>query len=314
MVKDRTNERDENLLIIFKKVLKEILIVLSPVIPFKAEELYQNLSLDNKKESIFLEHYPEVDDMIIREVESKKIDENFELAQDIIQAVLNAREKVKIGVRWPLAEINITSHTDLSQDLEVFEYLIKQLTNVKKINYSMDEVKVSYNVKPNFVGLKEDDSVEDMSESIKVINKNKNQISLDLASGEVIGTYDNVNVDLEKHLIKEVVLADDLISSDFSCGSIILHTVQDEILLEEGYVRELTRRVQSFRKDLGLEKSDEIVLSFAGSDDYFFDIIENWKSAITNKVGASEVLTDSVGESQEYDIKGKKLVVSIKKN
>ena len=315
LVKERTGERDEDLVIIFKRILKEILIMMSPVIPFKTEELYQNLNLDGKKESIFLENFSTVDELIIKEVESKKIDENFEIAQHVIQAVLNAREKAKIGVRWPLPEINITSHNDsLSTELEVFEKLIKQLTNIKKINYSMEGIKMSYTVKPSFQGLKSDDSVENMSDSIKVINKNKNQISLDIENGEVVGTYDDVNVDLEKHLIKEIVLSSDLISSDFSGGNVILHTTQDEILLEEGYVREITRRIQSLRKDLGLEKNDEISLSFAGTDEYFIEIIGNWESFILKKVGASEVLLKELTQKQEFTIKEKKLIVGISKN
>ncbi|MCA9497403.1 MAG: class I tRNA ligase family protein, partial [Nanoarchaeota archaeon] len=154
IVKERSEERDENLLIIFEKILKEVLIMLAPASPFKAEELYQSLDFSLKKESIFLEDMPEVDKLIIKEIEKKGIDENFELSQDIIQAVLNAREKVKIGVRWPLSEINIISTKSLSETLKPFEKLIKKITNILKISYSLDDLEVSYNIKPNFKNIK----------------------------------------------------------------------------------------------------------------------------------------------------------------
>lgn len=60
IVKERSEERDENLLIIFEKILKKILIMLSPASPFKTEQLYQSLSFSLKKESIFWKICPKL--------------------------------------------------------------------------------------------------------------------------------------------------------------------------------------------------------------------------------------------------------------
>lgn len=311
IIKERTDERDENLLVVFNEVLKKMLILLSPVIPFKAEKLYQEIKFENKKESIFFEMTPDVNHLIIKDVESKKIDVNFEIVQDIIASILNSREKVKTGVRWPLPQVEIISNADLKSDLEVFEKLIKQLTNIKKIKYDLEGVEINYIVKPNFATLKQD--FPNMQDAIKVINLNKFNISEDLKNGQVVGTYDNVNLDLEKHIIKEIELKGDLVSSEFKGGSVILHTKSDEILEEEGYLRELLRRVQQIRKDSGLEKSEIIKLSFAGSDNYFVELASNWESAICKKVGAEEILITELPNKFDFTIKDKKLVVSIDK-
>lgn len=309
LVKDRTEERDENLLIIFKEIIKTILILLSSATPFKTEYLYQQTSLPNKKESIFLENYPQVDTLLIKDVESKGIDKNFELAQDIIQSVLNAREKAKIGVRWPLPQIDIISSKPLDEQMIVFENLIKKLTNISKINYDLKDVEINYIVKPNFAKLKQDfDNVQDV---IKAINLSKHYISEDLKLGEIGGVYEGVKLDFEKHILKEIELKGDYTSSDFSAGSVILHIHQDEILLEEGYLREAMRRIQSLRKDLGLNKKDDVELSFSGSDDYFIELSQNWNNLICKKVGASAILENQFENPQEFEIKGKKLVISI---
>ncbi len=311
LIKDRTDERDDNLLAIFDEILKKTLIMLSPAISFKAEHLYQQINFERKRESIFLEDMPESDKLIIRDIEKKKIDENFELVQNIIASILNAREKAKIGVRWPLGQADIISGLKLKEEISIFEKLIKKLTNIQKINYDMEDVEVDYIIKPNFATLKQD--FENMQDAIKAINSNKFEISGDLKAGEIFGEYDGVKIDYNKHIIKEIELKGEATSSDFNGGSVILHTSQDEVLLEEGYLRELLRRVQDTRKQLGLEKSDEIDISFEGSDLYFKDLVSNWASSISRKVGAKNILEHELKHKNTYEIKDKILVVSVSK-
>jgi isoleucyl-tRNA synthetase len=311
LIKDRTDERDENLVVIMNEVLKKVLVMLGSAIPFKAEKLYLESSLLKKKDSIFLENLSDVDSVLIKKIEEKEIDKNFDLAQDVIAAILNSREKAKIGVRWPLSQVDIISTIDLKSKLEVFEPLIKKLTNIMKIKYDLEDVEVNFIVKPNFVTIKKD--FENVSEIIKVINLNKHYISKDLKNELSSGTYDGINLDYNKHIIKEIELSNDYVSSDFGNGNLILHTVQDEILLEEGFIREITRRIQSARKEMGLDKKDEVNLSFDSSDEYIKDLVSNYESSLKNKVGAVDILENKLENVFELDIKDKKLVVSIER-
>jgi len=310
LVKDRCDERDENLLMIINQVLKKVLVMLGCAIPFKCEDLYLNSGLMNKKESLFLEGFPIVDERLIAKVEEQEIDKNFDLAQNVVGSILNAREKVKIGVRWPLGQVDIVSTAPLSEKLAIFEPFIKKHANIVKVNYDLDGVEMNYIVKPNFPSLKQ--SFSNPSEAIKAINLSKHYIANDLKEGHTGGKYEGIELDFDKHIIKEVELSGDLVSSDFNVGNVILHTAQDEILLEEGYLRELIRRVQSCRKDLGLEKKASIELSFEGSDEYFIDLATNWQSVISKKVGASDILAKGFEFKKEFTIKDKTLIVSIK--
>ena len=309
LVKERTEERDESLLLIFSEILKKMLILIAPQVPFKAEELYLSLDISSKKESIFLEEMPLVNTALIKQVDSLKIDENFELASNIIAAVLNSREKIKTGVRWPLSQIDILSTEDLSLKLKPFENLIKKLSNIVNINYDAKNVDIEYSIKPNFATIKLD--FKDVQNAIKTINSNKEKISKDLSLLRKAGVYGELEIDFDKHLIKEIVLKGELISSEFTGGTLILHTHQDEKLLSEGYLRETIRRVQQARKDLGLNKKDEIKLSFYGSDKYLIDIFLENKNLISKKVGAKNILNEKLKNIQEFEIKDKKLVISI---
>ncbi len=311
LVKDICESRDEDLIFVLNEVLRKSLVMLSCAIPFKAEALYQDSFIFNKRESVFLESFPSVDSLLVKKVCELEVDSNFELAREVIGAVLNARERTNIGVRWPLSQIDIGSGVDLSSKLLVFEGLIKKLTNVSKVSYDLGEIDFSYIVKPNFSELKRD--FDNPSSVISAINKNKDSIAKDLKDGNSNGVYDGLEIDFERHIIKEMSLSDELVSSDFSCGNVILHTHQDEILLEQGYLRELIRRVQSIRKDLGLNKSDLVNISFEGSDDYYMELAFNCSSLIKGRVGAEDILSHSLGKKFEFEIKGKKLVVSMEK-
>lgn len=313
LVKDRLEERDENLLIICNEVLKKCLVMLAPACPFTTEDLYVKTSFITKKESIFLESMPTVDELIIKDTEKHKLDENFELVQEVIQSILNSREKAKIGVRWPLGKVDILSSVDIKSRIEMFEPLIKKLTNVHKIAYDLGDIKVDFEVKPNFENLKKD--FDNPSEAIKVINLNKFHIVEELKTDSANeGIYEGVKINYSRHLLKTMKLEGDLVSSEFSLGTLILETSQDEILLEEGYLRELFRRVQDMRKNLGLNKKDEVELSFDGSDKYYLDLISNCENMIKKKVGAKDILTGSLENSstEEFEIKDKKLVVSLR--
>ncbi len=311
LVKERTEERDNDLIFVFEKVLRNVLIMFASAIPFKTEELYQKIKLPRKKESIFLENLPESDELLIKTIEKKGINENFELTQDVIAAILNSREKAKIGVRWPLSKVHIVGARNLSSDLKVFEPMILKLTNIKKIVYNLEGVKIDYNVKPNFPTLKED-MKENMQSAIKAINMNKSLIAQDLQKSKISGVYDNIKLDYEKHILKEVILPQDLVASEFSGGQVVLHTEQDEILLESGFLRELIRRVQQVRKDLGLNKNDEIEVSFAGSDNYYVELAQNWKDTIAKKVGAKKIVSEKLDNISRFVIKEKELLIGVK--
>lgn len=311
LIKERLDGRDDNLVTILNIVLKNVLLMQGMSSPFIAEALYQKTNFSSKKESLFLESFNEIDEYMIRKIEERELDQNFDLAQEIIQATLNAREKAKIGVRWPLGRIDLGTTDSLEEVMKPFEPLIKKLTNIHKIHYTLDGVSVDYRIKPNFATLKTD--FDDVSEAIKVINLNKYHITEDLKKGESSGAYEGMNIDFEKHLIKEVELSGDLVSSEFSKGTVVLETTQDEILLEEGYLRELTRKVQQMRKEANLEKNDRISVSFENSDVYFTELVDNCEALIKKRVGADDILMHHVGDVDEMEIKGKMLRISIRK-
>jgi isoleucyl-tRNA synthetase len=86
----------------------------------------------------------------------------------------------------------------------------------------------------------------------------------------------------------------------------------------EGYARELSRKVQAFRKKLGLNKEDEIELKIV-CDKKLINILENQKKFLIERTNSknlkfSENADNSVGEREEFKIKDKSGLIFINFN
>ncbi len=133
LVRDRIAERDMEAQSTLRAVYILVVKLAAPFIPFLTETIWQDLRKKGfaEEESVHLSEWPKA--------ESKKIDNKLE--QQFIQTLklieigLAERDKVKIGLRWPLASVilsgaNVVFDSENSKELQ--EILARQL-NVKKI-------------------------------------------------------------------------------------------------------------------------------------------------------------------------------------
>src|SRR3989344_9602277 len=125
-VRDRIEEKV--VIKTIQSVLLETLKMLSIVSPFITDYIYQDLKnpLKLKQESIHLEKWPKSDSKLI----NKKLEEEMIDVQKIIQEALAQREKIQMGIRWPLSEVEIHTKHKISS----FKNLIKTQVNVKKVS------------------------------------------------------------------------------------------------------------------------------------------------------------------------------------
>ncbi|MEM7821352.1 MAG: isoleucine--tRNA ligase [Candidatus Aenigmatarchaeota archaeon] len=81
--------------------------LLSPFVPFFAEQVFQDIikPIKKKPESIHLCGWPRPNNKLI----NKKIEEQMDLIREIFEACSEARQKAKIKLRWPIKEMIITS-------------------------------------------------------------------------------------------------------------------------------------------------------------------------------------------------------------
>ncbi len=103
--------------------------------------------------------------------------------------------------------------------------------------------------------------------------------------------------------------------------SVTLDTTQTPDLEAEGYVRELSRQVQAFRKELGLKKNDEIEL-FIFSDGELKKMLEKFRKVLMERTNSKrlEIFSENVTTVKErfkknidFKIKDKKGKIAIVK-
>ena len=199
--KSNTPETIDMVLSVISEVYKNILKMFSTICPFTLEKIWQELRSKNlvKEESIFLSSWPEINEKYIDE----SLEAGMEEAKSIIQEILAQRDKEKIGVRWPLPNVLISSKSPKS--LQPYIDVIKTQTNIKNVTLKQGEKEIAIDTK--------------------------------------------ITEELEN----------------------------------EGYLRELTRKIQELRKKANLNKSDKINLVIVTKESFLQDLKQDLKEKVNAK-------------------------------
>ena len=122
--RDRIKEGDKEAKQTLYFVLRELSKLIAPFAPFVAEDLYQRLRIERDPLSVHLENWPSGGALLPEE----KILKNMQETRRIVSIALEARSKVNIKVRQPLAKLEIKSELP-AEYLEI----IKDELNVKEV-------------------------------------------------------------------------------------------------------------------------------------------------------------------------------------
>jgi isoleucyl-tRNA synthetase len=223
MTRDRENTKQ-----ILGEILEKISLLLAPFAPYITENIYNQFN----KNSVHLSSWPKINKSEI----NKELEKNMEIILKIIETGLSERDKIKIGLKWPLSKAIIHYSNELNKDLQE---IIKSQLNVKEIQ---------------------------LKKSKKVLVEFNTKFTPELES--------------------------------------------------EGYAREISRKIQAFRKKLGLQKIDKIETIII-TDEKFKDILEKQKNFIavrTNSIKLKIVTTHKERFKNKvlFKIKDKKGEINIK--
>lgn len=124
LVRDKSNS-DSSVLETLKEVYLGVLKMFSTICPFITENLWKTMS--QKQESVHLADWPKAENKKVDE----KLERDFDVALRLIEIGLAERDKVKIGLKWPLAKAIIFTKESVSKQLQ--EIIARQL-NVKLVD------------------------------------------------------------------------------------------------------------------------------------------------------------------------------------
>jgi len=291
-----TDDEKKLVLYVVYNVMKELLKLMAPITPFTTETMFQNFKKEFgiKLESVQLYDWPKHDEKLI----DHKLEKDVENAKNIIQGILAAREKAQIGVRWPLQKVIIeTEDPEVKKALKSLKELIKNQTNIREIKIIKKFDKADVKIKPNYKVLGKEFG-KDTHIVATLILEGKD---LKLEKGKLkLGKYTLE----EKHLVLEKSLPKNYALGEFPKGNAFLYTEVDDELISEGYFREVLRRLQSFRKDAGLQKKDRIEL-YLKLDKEILEHVSKWKKEIKKRVGAKKLELSTKKSSKKYKFSNK---------
>ena len=232
----------------------------SPIAPFFSDQLFQDLNnatQRNKAESVHLTDFPIANKSLI----DKDLEERMEAAQLISSMVLSLRKKANIRVRQPLSKIMIPVASDsMKQQLEKVANLIMSEVNIKDIKFlGADNNVLVKKIKPNF---------KTLGPRYGKLMKQIAALFAEMLQDDIRAFEQNGTCHLEiDHQPVDLVLSDAEITTDDIPGwavatqdnfTVALDMTIDEALFNEGLAREIVNRVQTLRKNSGLEVTDHI--------------------------------------------------------
>ncbi|WP_179412488.1 isoleucine--tRNA ligase [Mucilaginibacter sp. E4BP6] len=232
--------------------------LMSPIAPFFADSLYNDLNKVSGKEtfeSVHLADFPATAVALV----NKELEERMQMAQDISSLVLSLRKKVGINVRQPLSKILLPIlDKGFKQQVEQVKDLILSETNIKDIEYITDAAGfIKKKVKPNFkaLGAKVGKDMKAVAETIT--NFGQDEIAKLEAEGSISILDTKYSI-----LPNEVeIIAEDVPGwqvANLGKLTVALDVTITNELKQEGISRELINRIQNLRKGKGFEVTDRI--------------------------------------------------------
>jgi isoleucyl-tRNA synthetase len=303
------------------EVLTKTTLLIAPFLPFQAESMYQNLVAQyaaKKKASaapsVHLATWPEAD----RDTIDEELSAKMRAARDVVSVGLQVRTQHKLKVRQPLRRAHvILNDVALRGKLHDLEATIREELNVVELDFVTHEEAArfgKYAYKPNFRSLGQR-GLGKQAQELKQRWANlsaEDRAALDRIVLEGKGTWQGIELkreDIEAFFETKEGFA----AAGDRVGVVVLETTLDDELRDMGFARELQNKIQTARKEMGLEYTDRIRLEVGGGE-RTRRVLEKYGRLIAKEclvVESSDVIT--VKDPLEVDVEGEKVSLGIRK-
>lgn len=265
--------------------IKSLIRVMTPVIPFVTEYIWQNMVREIEKdeaECIMLSGFPK---KIYDKDFSKILDETV-VARDIMSTAQRLRNEHQIKVKQPLKIMYIAGRDGIVDVANDFGDIIKDELNVKELKVVTDDSMfndefLSVNFKKAGAVLKGD--VQKLKNALAGLDVEENEkVMAGYKSGKVcVGEFKDLDSDLfnlEKKPKTDFVIAHE------NGNTVVLDINLDEQLILEGLYREFVRGLQVLRKEADFSIDDRLYAYFETADEQLATMLYNYMDKIKQEV------------------------------
>ena len=295
--------------------IKNITMVMFPIIPFISEYLWQNAvrSLDkNAAESVALNGY--------NIAEFKVTDEGYTAKTDIVRNIFTMASKLRnenqIKVKQPLKTMFINGNEMVANAVELYRDIIESELNIKQVVMERDNSK--FNIEFLNLDFRKAGAVL-KGDVQKVKNYLVNATSEEMA--EMVAGFKAGSVDVKefKGLSSELFTLATKAKEEFVVANennltVVLDITIDRDLMLEGLSRELIRSAQVMRKSADFKVEDRIDIMFTTDSEELKEIIEKFSDKIKAELLARSISTfDNAEYSESVEIGEEKITISLKR-
>ena len=288
--------------------------VIAPFVPFMAEEIYQNLVVNNVPgaiESVHLCDFPVVDAAAI----DKDMEEQMDALVEVVQLGRACRNLANMKTRQPAAKLYVKGAT-FGAD---YQALCEDELNVKEVVFTQSARDfTTYQLKPQMrtLGPKYGKLLGKIGQHLAAMDGN--DVVDAFEKGETVSfQIDDTTVTLAKDdVLTSPMQKAGYVAQEDRGVTVVLDTNLTEELVQEGYVREVISKIQTMRKENGFDVTDRIDVLYACGEK-LAAAIENGVAMIQNGTLALTVAAgeaDSTYVAQEWKINDQKATIAIKKN
>ncbi len=292
--------------------------IMSPIAPFFADWLYQNLNavsgastpLSDRVDSVHLTNYPTIKFNLI----DSNLEKRMEMAQKISSMILSIRKKENLRVRQPLQKIRIPILDKESQtNIEAVKELILSEVNVKELEFvTEEEAHIVKNLKLNFKTLGKKCG-QNMKAVQAFASENGAQIIAEIERNQKFNLNLNSTIIVLETEDVEIIPVDIPGWKVANNGSITvaLDVTLSEELVQEGLAREVVNRIQNLRKESGLDVTDKILVKIQ-QNNKLDNAIKNNLSYICNETLTSDLqLVTTLNTTNAYAIEVDELISTL---
>jgi isoleucyl-tRNA synthetase len=246
-------------------VLVTLAQLIAPILPFTAEEMYQNLARSvhgTAPESVHLCAYPQVNPAW----EDEPLVEDVAALRRVVSLALSARQEANVKVRQPLPRLLVKASDARQREvlMRMQDQVLNEL-NVKQVVFIEDESALqSFAIKPNFakLGPKFGRRLPHIQQALS--SANAAEIGMKAAAGEPVELRVNdesIALTPDELIVERLPAAGLAVASDSGC-IVALEMRLTQELVHEGMARDLVRYVQDLRKKANFNISDRLSMHY----------------------------------------------------
>ena len=296
-------------------VLKNVIKIIAPVLPFVSETIYQNLvrnSDGNSLESVHLCEYP----VSNKDYIDKDLIKNVDALKKTVELGRSARNSSEIRIRQPLSKALFAVEDDQIAKfiLENKDIVLDELNVKSIIRITEASDLIEYKIKPNLRTLG-----QKYGSGLSKIKELLNESNVDLLVRDI--KLENKIILKNKYTLeREDIFIETRASEGFSASSdagvtvgLSLDLNQDLIL--EGIVRDIVRVVQSMRKKAEFAVEDRINISW-DFDGQIEEALGKFQRYFKSETLTNEIVEEIIdyNYSEIVEINEKKYRIELKKD